>query len=125
MSGLCTVYVWFMYLPLFPGLPGAPGNPNLTFPIPREQFTITWDEPTLNMNETIDAYFVNISGREDLCGNDSVNTLQNVTERSYTCYIQTPPQEGDRYTVTVRARAASCDGRLIGPGSDTVRLQGI
>lgn len=125
MSGLCTVYVWFMYLPLFPGLPGAPGNPNLTFPIPREQFTITWDEPTLNMNETIDAYFVNISGREDLCGNDSVNTLQNVTERSYTCYIQTTPQEGDLYTVAVRARATGCDGRLIGPESDTVRLQGI
>ena len=75
------------------------------------------------MNETIDAYFVNISGPEDLCGNDSVNTLQRVTERTYTCSIQTTPQEGDTYTITVAA--ANCGGNLRGPESDPVRLRGI
>ena len=75
------------------------------------------------MNETIDAYFVNISGPNDLCGIDSVNTLQRVTEHSYTCTIQTPPQEGETYTFTVAA--ANCGGNLRGPESEPVRLQGI
>ena len=115
-------YIIFL-APLFPAPLVIPGAPPVSFPIPREQFTITWDEPTVYMNETIDAYFVNISGPEDLCGNDSVNTLQRVTERTYTCSIQTTPQEGDTYTITVAA--ANCDGNLRGPESDPVRLQGI
>ena len=94
--------------------------PSVTFPIPREQFTITWNEPPLRMNETIDAYFVNISGPNDLCGNG--NTLQMVTERNYTCSIQTTPQEGDRYSITVAA--ASCGGDLTGPESEPLHLQG-
>ena len=75
------------------------------------------------MNETIDAYFVNASGPEDLCGIDSVNTPQMVTESTYTCTIQTTPQEGETYTITVAA--ANCGGNLRGPESEPVRLQGI
>ena len=106
---------------MFPAPLFVPGTPSVSFPLPREQFTITWDEPTLYMNGTIDAYFVNISGPNDLCGNG--NALPNVTEPSYTCSIQTTPREGDIYTITVAA--ANCDGRLRGPESETVRLQGI
>jgi len=84
------------------------------------ELNFTWDEPPLNVNETIDAYFVNISGPEDLCGTG--NTLPNVTERSYTCTIQPTPQEGDTYTI--RVAAANCDGNLRGPESTPVRLQG-
>ena len=86
---------------MFSAPPGAPGTPNVIFIDPRQQFTITWDEPQLNTNETIDVYYVNISGPNDLCGTG--NTLQNVTERTYTCSIQTPPQEGETYTFTVAA----------------------
>ena len=108
---------------MFPAPLVIPGTPSVSFTISREQFTITWDEPTVYMNETIDAYFVNISGPNDLCGNDSVNTLQRVTESSYTCTIQTTPQQGDTYTITVTA--ANCGGNLRGPESVPVRLQGI
>ena len=108
---------------MFSAPPGAPGTLNVTFIVLRQQFTITWDEPQLNMNETIDVYYVNISGPNDLCGNNSVNIPPRVTERSYTCSIQTPPQEGDLYTVTVAA--ANCGGNLRGPKSAPVYLQGM
>ena len=100
--------------------PAAPEILSVIFPIPREQFNITWTESSLNTNETIDAYFVNISGPGDLCGTG--NTLPNVTEPSYTCRIQTPPREGDRYTIKVAA--ANCDGNLSGPESAPAIIQG-
>ena len=106
---------------ILPGNPNAPGRPNVTFSITRREFNITWDEPPMNMGGTVDAYFVSISGPNDLCGTG--NTLQNVTERTYTCSIQTTPQEGETYTI--RVMAANCDGSLRGPESDPVRLQGI
>ena len=108
-------------LTMFPAPLFVPGIPSVSFPLPREQFTITWDEPTLYMNETVDAYFVNISGPNDLCGNG--NMVQRVTERNYTCTIETTPQEGEIYIITVAA--TSCDGRLRGPESEPVHLQGI
>ena len=74
------------------------------------------------MNDTVDAYFVSISGPGDLCGNESV---QMVTERSYTCFMQTIPQEGDVYTFTVRTRTTNCDGNLRGSESEAIRLQGM
>ena len=97
----------------------APETPTVTFIIPREQFTISWDDSPLNTGEM--SYFVNISGRGDLCGN--VDALQNVTERSYNCTIQPTPQEGDPYTI--RVAAANCNGRQRGPQSSPARLQGI
>ena len=102
----------------FPAPLASPRNPFVSLSMGELNFT--WDEPALNANETIDAYFVNISGPNDLCGTGS--TLPNVTEPSYTCTIQTTPQDGDRYTITVAA--ANCDGNLIGPESPPVRLQG-
>ena len=75
------------------------------------------------MGETIDAYFVNMSGPGNLCRNR--NTLWRVTERSYTCLIQRErirPQEGETYTITVAA--ASCGGNLRGPESAPALLQG-
>ena len=106
---------------MFPAPPGAPRNLAVFFTTPRQQFNITWIEPPSATGGTVDTYFVSISGPSDLCGNG--NTPQNVTERSYTCTIQTPPQEGETYTITVQA--ATCDGRLTGPNSDPVHLQGI
>ena len=106
-------------LPVFSAPPVVPGTPNVTFVALRQQFTITWDEPQLN---AIDAYYVNISGPNDLCGNDSVNIPLRVTERSYTCTIQTTPQQGT-YTFTVAA--ANCGGSQRGPKSAPVRLQGM
>ena len=73
------------------------------------------------MGGTVDTYFVNISGPNDLCGTG--NTLPNVTERNYTCSIQTTPQEGDRYTIGVAA--TNCGGGLRGLQSDPVHLQGM
>ena len=105
---------------MFPAPPAAPGTPSVNFSSPRVEFTITWAEPPLNMNETIDAYFVNISGPNDLCGTG--NTLPNVTEPRYTCTIQPTPREGEIYTI--RVAAANCDGNLRGPESAPVRLQG-
>ena len=105
---------------MFPAPPAAPGTPSVFFSTPREEFTITWNEPPLSMGGTIDTYFVNISGPNDLCGTG--NTLQRVTERSYTCTIQTPPQEGDRYTIGVAA--ANCGGNLSGPESAPAIIQG-
>ena len=104
----------------FSAPPASPGTPSETFSVPREQFNITWDEPPMNIGGTVDTYFVNISGPEDLCGNG--NTLPQVTEPSYTCTIQTPPQEGETYTFTVAA--ATCNGNLRGPESSSRRLQG-
>ena len=74
------------------------------------------------MGGTVDTYFVNISGPNDLCGN--VNTLQRVTERSYICSGWTM-STGQTYTFTVET--AKCGGALIGPASDpvTVSLHGI
>ena len=108
------------FLPMFSAPPAAPGTLSATFRIPRVEFTITWNEPLLNMNETIDAYFVNISGPNDLCGTG--NTLKNVTELNYTCTIQTEPQEGETYTITVVA--TSCGGTLRGLQSAPTHLQG-
>ena len=108
-------------LHMFPAPPAAPGTPFVNFSSPRMEFTITWAESPLNVNETIDAYFVNISGPNNLCGTG--NTLPNVTERSYTCTIETTPREGETYTITVAA--ANCGGSLRGPESAPVRLQGI
>ena len=101
--------------------PAAPRTPSVTFLIPRQRFTITWNEPELSMSGTVDAYFVNISGPNDLCGNS--NMVQRVTERSYTCTIQRTPQQGDIYNITVAA--ANCGGNLRGPESDPVHLQGM
>ena len=106
---------------MFPAPPAAPGTPSVFFSTPRMVFNITWTEPSLNVNETIDAYFVNISGPNDLCGTG--DTLLNVTECNYTCSIQTTPQDGDRYTI--RVAAANCGGSLRGLQSDPVHLQGI
>ena len=106
---------------MFPAPPAAPQTQPVMFPTPRQQFTISWLEPPLDVNETIDAYFVNISGPEDLCGNG--NTLQRVTERNYTCTIRPTPREGDIYTITVVA--ANCGGDLRGPASSPIYLQGI
>ena len=103
---------------MFSAPPVVPGTPNVTFQALREQFTITWDESQPN---TIDAYYVNISGPNDLCRN--VNIPLRVTERSYTCTMQTVPQEGDTYTFTVAA--ANCGGSLRGPESAAVHLQGM
>ena len=106
---------------MFVGPPAtAPGTLTVTSSNLRHQFNITWDEPPLNMFEIVDAYFVNISGPNNLCGNITVNTLQMVTERSYTCSKQTVPQEGDIYTV--RVTATTC-GQL-GPESEPLCLQG-
>ena len=58
----------------YPAPPVTPVTPTVAFPIPGQQFTITWDEPPLSMGGTVDTYFVNISGPDDLCGN--INTLQ-------------------------------------------------
>ena len=98
----------------------VPGTPSVTFSVPREQFNITWDEPPLSMGGTVDAYFVNISGPNDLCGNG--NMLPRVTEPSYTCSIQMAPQEGETYTI--RVAAATCNGSLRGPESNSRCLQG-
>ena len=46
-----------------------------------------------------------------------------MTERNYTCSIQTTPQDGDRYTF--RVAAANCGGSLRGLQSDPVHLQGM
>ena len=105
---------------MFPAPLVVPGTPSVSFSIPGQQFNITWDEPTLNMGELVDAYFVNISGPNDLCGNG--NRFQRVTERSYTCTMQTTPQVGDTYTI--RVAAASCGGSLTGPESEPLHLQG-
>ena len=107
-----------------PAPPHAPGTPFVSFPLPGQQFTITWGEPLLNMGEVVDAYFLNISGPDDLCG--SVNTLLRFgnSTRSYTCSGWTLP-EGQSYTFTVQA--ANCGGVLRGPksGPVTVSLQGM
>ena len=99
-------------------------TPIVTFPIPGQQFTITWDEPPLSRGGIVDAYFVNISGPDALCGNG--NTLQRLgsRSRSYTCSGWTVPT-GQKYTFTVAA--ANCDGSQRGPESDpaTVCLQGM
>ena len=107
---------------MFPGLPATLRAPSVSFLMPGQQFTITWDEPPLNTNETIDAYYVNISGPDNLCGN--VNTLQRVTEHNYTCSGWTM-STGQTYTFTVAT--AKCGGALIGPASDpvTVSLHGM
>ena len=110
-----------IYFPtLFPDPPATPRTPSVIFPIPRQQFTITWNEPPSATGGTVDAYFVNISGPNDLCGTG--NTLPNVTKRSYTCIIQTVPQEGETYTI--RLAAANCGGTLRGPESPPALLQG-
>ena len=90
-------------------------TPSVSFLMPGQQFTITWDEPPLNMGETIDVYYVNISGPDNLCGN--VNTLQRVTEHNYTC-LRWTMSTGQTYTFTVAT--ANCGGNQIGPASDPV-----
>ena len=100
------------------GPPAAPVNIFVTFLRPRQQFSITWNELSL-----VDAYFVNISGPDDLCGNDSNNILQRVTEPSYTCSIQAMLQGGDMYTI--RVHATSCNGSMIGQESEPEHLQGM
>ena len=77
------------------------------------------------MGGTVDAYFVNISGPNDLCGD--VNTLQRVgssSTRSYTCSGWMMPT-GQKYIFTVQA--ANCGGIQRGPESEpvTVCLHGI
>ena len=117
---LCTLYPLSLFLPtMFPAPPAAPERPSVTFPVPRQEFTITWNEPPPNMGEAVDTYYVTISGPGDLCGNNSVR----VTEPNYTCSILTMPQEGDTYTFTVQA--ANCDGRQRGQQSLPLYLQGI
>ena len=84
----------------------------------RQEFIVTWDEPPLSMGETIDTYFVNISGPSALCG--STDTLQKVNARNYTCLIKKEPQEDE--TVIIRVQAANCGGNLIGPESEAVSV---
>ena len=98
----------------YPAPPVAPVTPTVAFPIPGQQFTITWNVPPLSLNETVDAYFVNISGPDDLCGN--VNTLQRFgsTTHTHACSGWTPA--GQTYTFTVAA--ANCGGDLRGPESN-------
>ena len=112
----CRRQILFYAPIIFSDYPGAiPRTPNVTFSISRQQFTITWDEP-LNMGGPVDAYFVNISGPNDLCGNG--NTLQRVTERNYTC---SGPMTTDQiYTFTVQA--VNCDGDQTGPESDPIAV---
>ena len=104
--------------------PRAPVTPSVVFSPPGQQFTITWNEPPLNMGETFDAYFLNISGPDDLCG--SVNTLLRFgnSTHSYACSGWSLP-EGQMYTFTVQA--ANCGGVLRGPKSRpvTVSIQGM
>ena len=104
--------------------PSAPGSLSVTFPIPEQQFTITWNESPLNMHKMIDTYFVNISGPDNLCG--SVNILQRFgnSTRNYTCSGWTMPPAGQMYTFAVQA--ANCGGDLRGLESDhvIVSLQG-
>ena len=99
-------------------------TPTVTFPIPGQQFTITWDEPPVSRGGRVDTYFVNISGPDDLCGD--VNTLQRFDSRtrSYACSGWTMPT-GQNYTFTVQA--ANCGGDLKGPASGpvTVYLRGM
>ena len=107
----------------YPAPPITPVTPTVAFPIPGQQFTITWDEPPLSIGGTVDTYFVNISGPDDQCGN--VNTLQSFGSRTHTyaCSGWTPA--GQRYTFTVQA--ANCGGDLRGLASDpvTVHLQSM
>ena len=109
---------------LLPAPPATPGTPTVSFQLAIQHFTITWDEPPLYTGETVDAYFVNVSGPDDLCG--SVNTLQRLrnSTHNYTCSGWTMPPAGQTYTFTVQA--ANCGGDLRGPDSDTltVSLQG-
>ena len=76
------------------------------------------------MGETVDAYFVNISGPDDQCG--SVSTLQRFdsSTHSYICSGWMMPT-GQKYIFTVAA--ANCGGSLRGPESEpaTVCLHGI
>ena len=106
-----------LFLISFSAPPAAPGTPSVVFSLPGQQFTITWDEPPLNMGETFDAYFLNISGPDDLCG--SVKTLLRFgsSTRSYACSGWSPA-----FTL----QAANCGGNQRGPESYslTVRLQG-
>ena len=106
---------------LFPAPPAAPGNQSVTFTFPGQQFTITWNEPPLDTG-AVDAYFVNISGPDYLCGN--VSTLQRVITHSYTCSGWMMPT-GQKYIFTVAA--ANCGGSQTGPERDpiTVCLQGM
>ena len=109
---------------LLPAPPASPGTPTVSFQLAKQHFTITWDEPPLYMGETVDAYFVNVSGPDNLCG--SVNTPQRLrnSTHNYTCSGWTMPPAGQTYTFTVQA--ANCGGDLRGPESDTltVSLQG-
>ena len=104
--------------------PDAPATPSVVFSLPGQQFTIVWNEPQLNMGETFDAYFVNISGPDDLCG--SVNTLLRFgnSTHSYACTGWTLPKD-QMYTFTVQA--ANCGGVSRGPKSRpvTVSLHGM
>ena len=104
--------------------PRAPATPSVVFSPPGHQFTITWNEPPLNMGEMFDAYFLDISGPDDLCG--SVNALQRFgnSTHTYACSGWTMPPGGQTYTFTVQA--ANCGGVLRGPksGPVTVSLQG-
>ena len=102
-----------------PAPPHVPGTPFVSFPHPGQQFTVTWNEPPLNKGETFDAYFLNISGPDDLCGR--VNTLLRFgnSTHSYACSGWMLP-EGQMYTFTVQA--ANCGGVLRGPKSEPVNV---
>ena len=84
----------------------------------RQDFIVKWDGPPLSMGETVDTYFVNISGPTALCG--SADTLQKVNARNYTSLIEKEPQEDE--TVIIRVQAANCGGNLIGPESEPVSV---
>ena len=111
---LVTPYLLYISVP--PA--AAPKTPSVTFLIPGQQFTITRNEPPLNMNETVDAYFVNISGPNDLCG--SVNTLHRFSNstHSYACSGWSPA--GQKYTFIVQA--ANCGRSQRGPESSIVTV---
>ena len=120
MKCLCQLRTLFLSH-LFPAPSTAPRNPSVTFTFPGQQFTITWNEPQPEIG-AVNAYFVNVSGPDDLCGN--VSTFQRVITRSYTCSGWMMPT-GQKYIFTVAA--ANCGGNLRGPESNpvTVCLQGM
>ena len=108
----------YCFISFWPAPPAAPGTPSVMISNSRQEFIVKWDEPPLSMGETVDTYFVNISGPSALCG--STDTLQKVNARNYTCFIKTEPQEDE--TVIIRVQAANCGGNLIGPESEAVSV---
>ena len=102
----------------FSATPPAPRTPSVTFPVPGEQFNITWNKPPLSMGETVDTYFVNVSGPDDQCGR--INTLQRFGNSTHSYACSGWSSDGQKYTFTVQA--ANCGGSQRGPESNSVTV---